>query len=136
MTDNYELQEPEAELPQADAKGPHDAHMSKQKAPLEQSVTDSSHTVSSHVERLKARKDGPYYIAPDSVEPAPSGMWSGLDPNTAEAAAAVFPQVQATERDPDTGAVKSIPVPKPQRDILEAGGNASHILLKALERGL
>jgi hypothetical protein len=134
MTDNYESQGSEVEPPQADAPDQHDANMSERETPSNHPVANT--TMSPQVARLKERKDGPYYIAPDSVEPAPSGMWSGLDPNKVEAAAAIFPQVQTVERDPETGAVQSIPVPKPQRDILEAGGTASHLLLRALERGL
>jgi hypothetical protein len=89
-----------------------------------------------HISRLKRRKDGPYYIAPDSVEPSPSGLWSGLDPDVVETTAKSFPEVAATERDPKTGVIKTVSIPAPQREILEAGGDAAHQLLKALERGL
>jgi hypothetical protein len=37
-----------------------------------------------HVRRLRDSPGGPYYLAPDSAEPLPSGMWKDLDPETVE----------------------------------------------------
>ena len=37
-----------------------------------------------YVTLLERSKGGPYYLAPDSAEPLPSGMWSNLDPQAVE----------------------------------------------------
>jgi hypothetical protein len=40
-----------------------------------------------HVRELNASKGGPYYLAPDSAEPLPSGMWANLDPDVVQSEA-------------------------------------------------
>jgi hypothetical protein len=40
-----------------------------------------------HVRELNASKGGPYYLAPDSAEPLPSGMWANLDPDAVQSEA-------------------------------------------------
>lgn len=35
---------------------------------------------SPHVVSLRNSRGGPYYLAPDSAEPLPSGIWADLDP--------------------------------------------------------
>lgn len=38
-----------------------------------------------HLARTPERKEGPYYIAPDSAEPLPDAIWKNLDPAVVEA---------------------------------------------------
>jgi hypothetical protein len=103
---------------------------------LRRAIEANSSRSDDHAVRLRGRKDGPYYIAPDSVEPSPSGMWSGLDPKVIEETARNFPQIQESVRDPLSGAITPVPVPEQHREVLEAGGDAAHNLLRVLERGL
>jgi hypothetical protein len=37
-----------------------------------------------HVRLLRKSEGGPYYLAPDSTEPLPSGMWANLNPAAVE----------------------------------------------------
>jgi hypothetical protein len=39
------------------------------------------------VREVHEADDGPYYIAPDSAKPLPSGLWANLDPESVEKAA-------------------------------------------------
>lgn len=93
--------------------------------------------VSPHITRLKRRKDGPYFVTPDSVEPLPSDMWSDLDPETVEKEAATFPELVAVSpsTDPDDPRPRNV-VPAPQREFLQRLGAAGAGLLTELERGL
>jgi hypothetical protein len=86
---------------------------------------------SPHLERLKSSKGGPYYLAPDSAEPLPPGMWSGLDP------AAVENEMRALNERGSQGDAEALSgLPSEQRDFLEAGGPAALKLLETLSRGL
>jgi hypothetical protein len=40
------------------------------------------------LERIKHRRDGPYYIAPDSAEPLPNSIWQRIDLSVLEASVA------------------------------------------------
>jgi hypothetical protein len=98
---------------------------------------DAPTPLSPHIKRLKKRKDGPYYVAPDSVEPLPSGMWSDLSPVTVEKEAAAFPAIveQSSSENVDGSRPKNA-VPEAQRKFLNTGGAAGAALLAELERGL
>jgi hypothetical protein len=91
---------------------------------------------SPHIDRLRGRKDGPYYVAPDSVEPLPSGMWSHLDIRTVEAEAAHFPSPDLSIDVGTTDSPTRNAVPERHREFLQAGGVAANRLLTELERGL
>lgn len=92
--------------------------------------------VSPHIKRLKQRKDGPYFVTPDSVEPLPHDMWSDLDAQTVEKEAASFPElIAASSTDPNDPRPRYA-VPQPQREFLQGIGDAGIKLLAELERGL
>jgi hypothetical protein len=84
---------------------------------------------SPHVVSLRNSKGGPYYLAPDSAEPLPSGMWSELDPEKVIAEA----KRMNTEL---TQVEHATPVPAALRQHLEHGGPAAQKLLETLDRGL
>lgn len=91
---------------------------------------------SPHIDRLRGRKDGPYYVAPDSVEPLPSGMWADLNIKAVEAEAAHFPSPKLPSDVETTGSSTRNTIPERQRELLQAGGVAAKRLLAELERGL
>lgn len=82
---------------------------------------------SPHVAQLRSSKGGPYYLAPDSAEPLPEGMWADLDPKTAEA------ELQRiNERYKDRRLTTRLP--QDMRVHLEQAGPAARRLLATLER--
>lgn len=93
---------------------------------------------STHRERLRQRKDGPYYVTPDSVEPLPSGMWADLERATVEATAADFPDLVDPTHLSDTGeGAFRHAIPKRNREFLERDGSPeAKRLLAELGRGL
>jgi len=124
--------------PEQTTGGANSAHASPAVIVAE-SVTrsDIATPLSPHIKRLKQRKDGPYFVAPDSVEPLPSDMWSDLNPQTVEKEAAMFPEL--VEVSPSTDRDNPRPrhaVPQPQRKFLQGIGDAGIKLLTELERGL
>lgn len=104
----------------------------KPETPEPEAVTDKPLRPlrSPHADRLRKRKDGPYYIAPDSVEPLPSGMWANLNVEKVNTTAATFPSTG------DGNGEKRGTLPAAQREFLEAGGVAAKRLLRELDRGL
>ena len=90
----------------------------------------------SHVDRLRKRKDGPYYVAPDSVEPLPNGMWADLNTDTVEKESRQFPSAAWPSDTGDPEGLTRNAVPEEHRKFLEGGGPAARDLLRELERGL
>lgn len=91
---------------------------------------------SPHIDRLRGRKDGPYYVAPDSVEPLPSGMWADLNIEAVKAEAAHFPSPELPSEVETTESSRRSTIPERHRELLQAGGVAAKRLLAQLERGL
>ena len=105
-------------------------------AAVEAVLTRTAERRSSQIERLRSGGDGPYYIAPDSVEPLPSGMWSSLDPAAVQREADRFPRSDWPTTPEDSTVFTRNAVPRPQREFLQGRGPAAKRLLEDLERGL
>lgn len=82
---------------------------------------------SPHVARLLNSQGGPYYLAPDSAEPLPEGMWADLDPDAVEAEAKRINDRPERER-------TTTRLPEDLRQRLAAGGPAAQMLLRTLDR--
>lgn len=81
---------------------------------------------SPHVARLLSSQGGPYYLAPDSAEPLPEGMWADLDPDAVEAEAQRIngrPELERT----------TTRLPEDLRQRLATGGPAALMLLQTLD---
>jgi hypothetical protein len=83
-----------------------------------------------HLVTLKSSRGGPYYLAPDSAEPLPTGMWAELDPE------AVMEEADRINKRFDSEDALPLDVPSNVRKWLEDGGPASMKLLETLDRGL
>lgn len=82
---------------------------------------------SPHVARLLSSHGGPYYLAPDSAEPLPEGMWADLDPKAVQAEAERINGLPELER-------TTSKLPEDLRQRLAAGGPAARMLLQTLDR--
>jgi hypothetical protein len=82
---------------------------------------------SPHIVRLEQSRGGPYYVAPDSAEPLPSGMWSELDPDEVEGAVSCLQEIVG-----DNNSIVG-PLPDHLREELQSGGPAARRLLEALD---
>ncbi|HET9162790.1 MAG TPA: hypothetical protein VFN89_05000 [Solirubrobacterales bacterium] len=84
---------------------------------------------SPHVAHLRNSKGGPYYLAPDSAEPLPSGMWAELDPKAVEEEA----ERLNAEFEREHHSIAELP--SEFRERLKAGGPAARSFLGALDPG-
>ncbi len=92
---------------------------------VEETARDSE---SPHEAMLHNSRGGPYYLAPDSADPPPSGMWAMLDTTAVEA------EVARVNADLDAGMYSMNKPPSALRKRLESGGPAARNLLASLER--
>lgn len=96
--------------------------------PPEASALDAATIPDSpHVLRLQNSRGGPYYLAPDSAEPLPEGMWAELDPD------AVTTEANRINKRPQRERITTA-LPPEVRGRLSSGGPAAQRLLKQLDR--
>jgi hypothetical protein len=110
------------DTPEGDATASIAAKNAKDKAVSDAAEEPSPDRAKTH------RRDGPYYVAPDSADPPPSGMWATLDPTAVEAEVdrvntAVAAGTYSMKRPPEALCAR-----------LESGGPAARKLLASLKR--
>lgn len=103
----------------------------RQDDPAQQAFSDKDIPARStfHIREVHDRGDGPYYIAPDSAKPLPSGIWAGLDPDSVEAEAKRINELN------DGRGFEAGTVTPPVRRVLEREGALGRQVIRLLESG-
>jgi hypothetical protein len=103
----------------------------QQDDPAQQAFSDKDVPARStfHIREVHDRGEGPYYIAPDSAKPLPTGIWAGLDPKAVEAEAERINELNGG-RGFEAGTVTP-----PVRRVLEREGALGRQVIRLLESG-